>query len=286
MRGSIRSRKVCARPSARFATPISRPGRGRGGAGWCIWAPPHLAAIEGVLKPENWSGRIGVRSALDGRVINAGVPRYRQLASRHHDAIAAEQLGEDSILLHVETTQSRLRIAEAARTRVHAESVETVPDRELLQEAGYTGQAPAFEVAEGRAVTVGKIVALHTSRDRAISARNPACRGWSRAAGGAFRGPAGEPCTGMVASLAPTLLEIARFWRASPNGTRRATGTRSAASWARRVSRRLSLVGDTGPRQQCLHQRHGRLGARKEMLEFPCIREKGGTRPTEPAAEA
>lgn len=130
---------------------------------------PHLAAIRWELRPENWSGRIVIRSALDGRVINAGVPRYRQLASKHHDAIAAGPLGEDSILLHVETSQSRLRIAHAARTRVYVEDVEITPERALLEEEGYIAQALTLEVTEGRAVTVEKIVALHTSRDRAIS---------------------------------------------------------------------------------------------------------------------
>lgn len=130
---------------------------------------PHLAAIEWVLTPENWSGRIVVRSALDGRVINAGVPRYRQLAGKHHDAIAAGQLDEESIFLHVETSQSRLRIAEAARTRVHANGAGITPERALVQEEGHVAQMLTFRVTEGNPVTIEKIVALHTSRDRAIS---------------------------------------------------------------------------------------------------------------------
>src|SRR5690606_3746833 len=107
--------------------------------------------------------------ALDGRVINAGVPRYRALASKHHDEIAAEQLADDTVLLTVETNQSHLRIAEAARTRIYRDGEEPAADRQLLREEGYIGQALSFEVAEGQAVSVEKIVALHSSRDRAIS---------------------------------------------------------------------------------------------------------------------
>src|SRR5690606_17714888 len=101
---------------------------------------PHLAAIEWSLTPVNWSGRIVLRSALDGRVINAGVPRYRALASKHHDEIAAEQLTDDTVLLTVETNQSHLRIAEAARTRIYRDGEEPAADRQLLREEGYIGQ--------------------------------------------------------------------------------------------------------------------------------------------------
>src|SRR3954447_11276757 len=42
-------------------------------------ADVHHAGIEWTLTPENWSGRVDVVSALDGRVTNSGVARYEQL---------------------------------------------------------------------------------------------------------------------------------------------------------------------------------------------------------------
>ena len=78
---------------------------------------PHLAALELTVRPLNWSGDMEVMTALDGRVINAGVARYRQLNSKHLSPIEAVPFGEDGMLLVVETNQSRLRFAEAARTR-------------------------------------------------------------------------------------------------------------------------------------------------------------------------
>ena len=44
---------------------------------------PHHAGIEWTLVPENWSGRVEVVTAIDGRVSNGGVARYRQLEGRH-----------------------------------------------------------------------------------------------------------------------------------------------------------------------------------------------------------
>jgi alpha,alpha-trehalase len=79
---------------------------------------PHLAAIETTLTAENWSGRIVVRSGLDGRVINAGVKRYQQLTGRHLESLRSGGVDEDGIYLLVQTNQSHIQVAEAARTRV------------------------------------------------------------------------------------------------------------------------------------------------------------------------
>ena len=59
----------------------------------------HLAALETTIVPENWSGKLRVRSELDGTVQNTGVPRYRQLASRHLVPVEARSLGPAAVLL-------------------------------------------------------------------------------------------------------------------------------------------------------------------------------------------
>ena len=64
----------------------------------------HLAALEMTIVPENWSGRLRIRSELDGTVTNSGVPRYRQLASRHLVPVASRCLETDGMLLVVETS--------------------------------------------------------------------------------------------------------------------------------------------------------------------------------------
>lgn len=130
---------------------------------------PHLAAIELTLQPENWSGRVEVSSALDGRVINAGVKRYRQLNSSHLEHIAVGELTDDSIALVVETNQSHLRIVEAARTRIYREDELVAVQRRTHEEPGLVGQEIALTITEGEKIAVEKVVALYTSRDRAIS---------------------------------------------------------------------------------------------------------------------
>ena len=43
----------------------------------------HLAGLKTEFTAENWSDSIQVRSGLDGRILNAGVKRYRDLNSQH-----------------------------------------------------------------------------------------------------------------------------------------------------------------------------------------------------------
>jgi Glycosyl hydrolase family 65, N-terminal domain len=83
-------------------------------------ADVHHAGIEWTLVPENWSGRVEVISAVDGRVSNAGVARYQQLERRHLDPVSPRTLGPEVIALKAETRQSNLYIRQAARTRVFA----------------------------------------------------------------------------------------------------------------------------------------------------------------------
>ena len=81
-------------------------------------ASPNVAALETTVVPLNWSGRVTFRSALDGRVSNGGVARYSGLASHHLTAVDAHAVDPETILLEVETNQSHIRVAEAARTRL------------------------------------------------------------------------------------------------------------------------------------------------------------------------
>ena len=81
-------------------------------------ADAHHAGIEWTLVPENWSGRVEVVSAIDGRVSNGGVARYEQLEGRHLSPVSPRTFGPEVIALKAETRQSNLYISEAARTRV------------------------------------------------------------------------------------------------------------------------------------------------------------------------
>ena len=129
----------------------------------------HLSAVAWELVAENWSGRVEVLSALDGRVVNRGVARYQQLEGRHHDPQGPRIYAPDVIALKVRTRQSRIEIAQAARTRVYRGEEELAVARATHQMEDYVHQTLTFDVQQGAPVRVEKMVALYTSRDRAIS---------------------------------------------------------------------------------------------------------------------
>ncbi|MED7955076.1 glycosyl hydrolase family 65 protein [Streptomyces sp. BE303] len=131
-------------------------------------AQPHLLALETTLTPENWSGPLEIRSALDGTVTNTGVARYRGLAARHL-VPAGQGSGQDgSLWLEVAAAGSPLHIALAARTTLRREGVPVIPDRRADVRAGWAAQILTVDTRPGHPVTVEKTVAVHTSHDPAI----------------------------------------------------------------------------------------------------------------------
>jgi trehalose/maltose hydrolase-like predicted phosphorylase len=130
---------------------------------------PHLAAQRVTITPENWSGALVVRVALDGRVSNAGVLRYRSFAAHHLRNVEAFTTDAETICLETETIQSRLRIVMAARTSFHRGADALDGDRLAIMEPSYIAQQFAIDVTSGVGVAVEKVIALQTSRDRAIA---------------------------------------------------------------------------------------------------------------------
>ncbi|MGH3824337.1 MAG: glycoside hydrolase family 65 protein [Pseudonocardiaceae bacterium] len=168
-------------------------------------ANSHLAGIEWMVTPDNWSGRVEVISGLDGRVMNRMVARYRELEGRHLNPGSPRTFGPEIIALKVQTRQSNIYIAEAARARVFRGGAALMLDpaggssvsmldpaggssvsmldpasrssiddplevaRSLYQMEDYIQQVLAFNVERGRPVRVEKMISLFTSHDNAIT---------------------------------------------------------------------------------------------------------------------
>jgi len=132
-------------------------------------ADVHHAGIEWTLVPENWSGRVEVIAALDGRVSNRNVVRYQQLEGRHLDPVSPRTWGPEVIALKAETRQSNLYISQATRTRVFSGGQQLPVTRTLYQMEDYVQQVLAFDVRQGEATQVEKMVSFYTSRDPAVS---------------------------------------------------------------------------------------------------------------------
>ncbi len=129
----------------------------------------NVAALETTLVAKNWSGPIVVRSALDGTVANSGVARYRELDGRHLEPVYGKLGADDTICLVVETRQSRLRIAESARTRLFVDGEQLIAHAELEERPGYIAQHLSAEIQQDVPLSIEKTATVFTSRERGIS---------------------------------------------------------------------------------------------------------------------
>ncbi len=132
-------------------------------------ADRHQGAIEWKITPENWSGKVEIVTALDGRVSNSGVARYSDLEGRHLNPSSTGAPRQDTIGLRVRTRQSRIYIGQAARTRVYGEDGEVDVGRTLYQMDDYAHQVLSFPLKENEPVRVEKMVSFYTTRDNAIN---------------------------------------------------------------------------------------------------------------------
>ncbi|MGW2618976.1 glycoside hydrolase family 65 protein [Streptomyces sp. NPDC001500] len=129
-------------------------------------ADPHLAALHTVFTAENWTGEVEIESGLDGEVVNGNVHRYRALDGRHVTRVRTGAQEPRTIWLTCRTKTSDVGVAMAARTVVGGPSPAASELGTARRRAVHRLVVP---IAPGRPVTVDKTVALHTSRDTAIS---------------------------------------------------------------------------------------------------------------------
>ncbi|HKP43997.1 trehalose-phosphatase [Mycobacterium sp.] len=130
----------------------------------------HVAALETIVMAEDWSGTLEVRSTLDGGVGNRLVERYRDLASTHLNKPVTRELSPNSVLLMVETTQSQIPVALAARTTIWRDGSPATATYRLVDDECEVGHEIRTELAPRQSVSVEKVVTVVTGRDVATSA--------------------------------------------------------------------------------------------------------------------
>ncbi|MFF8864781.1 glycoside hydrolase family 65 protein [Streptomyces sp. NPDC015139] len=128
---------------------------------------PHLAALRTVFTATGWSGELEIESGLDGQVINGNVHRYRGLEHHHVNRVRTGAMEPHTVWLTCRTSTSDISAALAARTTVAGDA----PPLLTHLHPGHHRAAThlVIPIAAGHCVTVDKTVALHTSRDTAIS---------------------------------------------------------------------------------------------------------------------
>ncbi|GHF36357.1 glycoside hydrolase family 65 protein [Streptomyces griseosporeus] len=125
-------------------------------------ADPHLAALRTEFTAENFAGELEVEAALDGGVTNAGVPRYRELDGCHLTHVHTGTAVPGAVWLRCRTRTSDIQIGMTARLTAPAPVADQPGESRAVQTL-------KLSLSRARTAIADKAVAVHTSRDPAIS---------------------------------------------------------------------------------------------------------------------
>ena len=128
----------------------------------------HLAGLRYSVTPENYSGEITIRSALDGNLSNEGIERYKELNSLHLEKLE-EGFDDTCIYLSVKTNQSDITISQAAKNSIVKNGNEETCSSTYETNDRFVAQDFSIHIKDNETVTLDKIIALYTSRDTNIS---------------------------------------------------------------------------------------------------------------------
>ncbi|OQY00667.1 MAG: hypothetical protein B6I26_07025 [Desulfobacteraceae bacterium 4572_130] len=129
----------------------------------------HNAGLMTFITPLNWKGRIEICSAIDGRVRNLGVKRYYKLNNKHLEQVESRHIDKKSMILKMQTNQSRIDIAIGARTEIFLENRIVALKSVQIQESDYIAQNFTINIGKGETLGIEKLICLYTSRDTGIS---------------------------------------------------------------------------------------------------------------------
>ncbi|MDV3133763.1 trehalose-phosphatase [Mycobacterium sp. 29Ha] len=145
---------------------------------------PHVGALETKILAEDWSGTIEFRSTVDGNVTNSLVERYRDLASEHLGSPVTREISNNSVLLTVQTNQSHIPVAMAARNTALRDGEPVPATIRLFNLDAEIGHDIAVRLSAGESVTIEKVVTVYTGRDVATSEPGVDAQRWVGRLGG------------------------------------------------------------------------------------------------------
>ncbi|MGW5668516.1 glycoside hydrolase family 65 protein [Micromonospora sp. NPDC003776] len=130
-------------------------------------AEPHLAVLETSIIAENWSGRLELRSAIDGGLANTNTVAQARTGGRHLTEVTGGA-DDDAIWLTALTTGSRQPLAVAARTTIRVAGTGPPATRTVVRYAEGVAEMHGIDVLAETPVTVDKTVAVFCGRDQAV----------------------------------------------------------------------------------------------------------------------
>jgi len=130
---------------------------------------PHTAAIQWELMPINWSGKITLRSGVDGNIINNNVKRYSDLKQDHIEVFETGHFNDSSVYMLSQSKQSKILTAQAIKTTISQKGEPTETSKNKVDKDGFVAMDFTFSCREGETYRIEKIASIYTSRDMAIA---------------------------------------------------------------------------------------------------------------------
>lgn len=127
----------------------------------------HLAGLKYNITPLNYSGKIIIRSELDGNHINAGVDRYSQL-NQEHIYHLSEKTDGNKCFIEVKTKHSNITIALGAKHVLNgSEDLDEFVDCKCSK--GKACQDYTIKAKKGVKISFEKLVSIYTSQDSKVT---------------------------------------------------------------------------------------------------------------------
>ena len=129
---------------------------------------PHLAAIQYSIKPLNYSGKITIKTGINGNLTNAGVDRYKQLNQKHLKSFA-EGGEKNNAFVVVKTTQSDIEIAEAYKINSFLNgNPHNEAEYENIVSDGEAYTLTSNDIEKNVSYKIEKIVSIFSSREKGV----------------------------------------------------------------------------------------------------------------------
>lgn len=125
---------------------------------------PHLAGMCYRIFPVNYAGRLTVKCGINGRIINDGVARYRDLNQKHIKPVEEGcNLGQGYVT--VKTTGADITISEACRHKILYNGKPYEPLFLIERQPGAVWSQFSMDMDSCKTLSIEKTVAIFTSQD-------------------------------------------------------------------------------------------------------------------------
>lgn len=128
----------------------------------------HLGGIETHVTALNWSGKLTMRSGIDGRVRNGNDTMDPRCQNNKHLQTLERSANNHVIFLKAITTDSRLVVSQAARIAVQCSNKQYAMNKRNIVEDEFVAQEYELDLEQNETVCMQKTISLFTSRDKGI----------------------------------------------------------------------------------------------------------------------